>query len=628
MTTEGLPEGSLIRFGAYEFDPTSGELRKAGMAVHLSPQPARVLALLAGRAGQVVTREVIREKIWGSETYVDFEQGLNHCIKQIRTALCDDVGSPRYIQTLPRLGYRFIAEVEVTSPVEAAPPPAGGTPEAAGTSRPRLRWWLVSAVLGVAATAVVLLTGTGRLRERLLASREASRITSIAVLPLENLSGDSQEEYFADGMTEELITALGNIRGLRVISRTSVMRYKGTAKPVPQIGRELNVDAVIEGSVTQSGGRLRLTANLIHAPSDRHLWAGAYDADLKDILALRRELARTIARQVRATLPHEDRPRLAGARTVNPEAHEMYLKGQYHYYKWRREEFQKAIVYFERAIQIDPNYAEAYLGLAKTYGWQWMVDALTPDEAYPKFSAALKRALEIDDTVPEAHYVQAVAAWYFYWNWAQAEAEFKRALELNPNLEEARYEYAWFLSTMGRLAEAVAEAERAVSGDPLSAAANLALGSVYQCAGRLDEALAQLRKTIELEPYDPRCYEFLGVVYRSLGLYDEMVEARRKELTLRGVPAEVVDSMLDAYRSGGFPGYLRWSLQRTRNPYRAAVLQAGLGMKDEAFASLEKAYQAHRWEMVRLNLPEWAPLRSDPRFQELFRRMNFPSQAP
>ncbi len=238
---------------------------------------------------------------------------------------------------------------------------------------------------------------------------------------------------------------------------------------------------------------------------------------------------------------------------------------------------------------------------------------------------ALKRALDIDDKIPEAHYVQGVAAWYFYWNWAQAEAEFKRALEINPNLEEARYEYAWFLSTMGRLPEAVAEAERAVEGDPLSVSANLALGSIYNVAGRLDEALVQLRKTIDLEPNDPRCYEFTAGVYRRLGLYDEMVNARSKELALMGAPADVVDSMLEAYRMGGYPGYLRWSLRRARNPYGAAVLQAQLGMKHEAFANLEKAYQARWWAMVQLKtFADWEPLRSDPRFQELLRRMKFP----
>lgn len=340
---------------------------------------------------------------------------------------------------------------------------------------------------------------------------------------------------------------------------------------------------------------------------------------------MQRELARTVARQVRAALPAEDRARLSAARPLKPEAHEFYLKGQHHYYKWSPPEFVKALNYFERAIEADPDYAQAYLGLAKTYGWQWMMGVLPPKDAYPKFSAALKKALAIDDTLPEAHYVQAVAAWYFYWNWAEAEKEFKLALQLNPNLEEARFEYAWFLSTMGRQAEAVIEAERAVEGDPFSVSANLALGSIYHTAGRLDEALRQIRKTIEIEPNDPRCYDFLGGVYRSLGLFDEAVEAQAKQLALTGVPPETVEAMREAYRAGGFPGFLRWSLARARHPYRAAALEAQLGMKDEAFANLEKAYQEHWWAMVRLNSGlEWTALHGDPRFEDLRRRMNFP----
>lgn len=584
--------------------------------MRLAPQPAQVLALLLARPGELVTRDQIYRDVWGDGTFVDSEQGITHCIKQIRTALGDDADSPRYIQTIPRRGYRFIAPVEdegvsrrlAEMPTRMEPPR-------------RKRWRAVAAAPALAIVAFVFAW---------VWMRQAFRgapppITSIAVLPLENLSGDSAQEYFADGMTEELITELGKVPGLRVISRTSVMRYKRTVKAVPQIGRELNVDALIEGTVTQSAGRVRLTANLLHAPSDRHLWAQSFDRNVGDMLELRRELAHTVARQVRAALPVEDRIRLSAARPLNPEAYDLYLKGQYHYYKWSVPEFEKAVNYFERAIAVDPNYAQAYLGLAKTYGWQWMVGVLPPKEAFPKFNAALGKALAIDDMLPEAHYVQAVAAWYFYWNWAEAEKEFKLALQLNPNLEEARFEYAWFLSSMCRYAEAVTEAQRAVEGDPFSVSANLALGSVYHLAGRLDEALRQIQKTIEIEPNDPRCYEFLGAVYRSLGLQDEVVEAKARQLELEGTPAETVKSMREAYRTGGRPAYLRWLLARARHPYRAAVFQAQLGMKDEAFANLEKAYQEHWYAMVRLKSgPEWAALRGDPRFEDLLRRMNFP----
>ncbi len=485
---KGGPSGrALIRFAAFELDLDSGELRKSGVLIHLPPQPLKVLALLASHAGQLLTREEIRQQVWGDETFVDFEQGLNHCIKQIRTALGDDAEAPRYIQTLPRRGYRFIA------PVEDGAAPA--------SSRP---WKAAVALLAAIGAAVVLILNVAGLRDRLLPGPAPPRIASIAVLPLENLSHDPEQEYFADGMTEELITTLGKISALRVISRTSVMRYKRTSKPVPQIGRELNVDAVIEGTLLRSGGRVRITANLLHAPTDRHLWAESYERDLGDVLTLQRELARTVAKEIRATVSLEEQARMARSRPLHPEAHELYLKGQYHYYKWRQEEFKKAIAYFEKAVAVDPDYAQAYVGLAKTYGWQWILGSLPPKEAYPKFGAALKRALQIDDTLPEAHYVLAVSAWYFYWNWAQAEAEFKRALALNPNLEEARFEYGWFLTSMGRHKEGIAEARRAVEGDPLSFSANLALGSNYHGARHYDQAIAQYLRTVELDPNDPR----------------------------------------------------------------------------------------------------------------------------
>lgn len=619
-----------LSFGVFELDPESGELRKSGVLIHLPPQPVKILAFLASHPGQLITREEIRQHVWGSETFVDAEQGLNHCIKQIRTALGDDAEAALYIQTLPRRGYRFIAPVSgglAPEPPAAAEgrPEESGT-EAAGKHRGRLRPWMLAVPLVAAiGAAILLIFNAPDLLDRLRPKPAPPRIESIAVLPLVNLSRDPEQEYLADGMTEELITALGQISALRVISRTSVMRYKGSKKPLPEIARELNVDAVVEGTLSRSGGHVHVTANLLHGPTDRHLWAQSYERDPDDVLLLQREIARTIVREIRATLPPKEQAHLGRLRPLNPEAHELYLKGQYHYYKWTPPEFEKAVAYFEKAIAADPNYAEAYLGLAKTYGWQWIQGSLQPKDAYPKFSAALKRALEIDDTLPEAHYVLAVSAFYFYWNWGQAEAEFKRALALNPNLEEARFEYAWFLTSMGRFPEGVAEAKRAVESDPLSVSANLALGSTYQSARQYDQAIAQCRKTIELDPNDFRAHEFLAEAYEGLGLHEEAVRAHQKAMTLSGGRPEDVAALGEAYRTSGRTGWLRWTLARTKNPYRLAIIQMRLGNKDEAFRNLEKAYQEHEWQMVQLkSLPAWDPLRSDPRFQELLRRMNFP----
>ncbi|MDZ7638039.1 MAG: winged helix-turn-helix domain-containing protein [Bryobacterales bacterium] len=626
-------EAPHLCFEDFQMDLETGELTRGGIAQPLAPQPAKVLALLAGRAGQLVTRESIRQEVWGNDTFVDFEQGLNNCIKAIRKALDDDPDAPRYIQTVPRRGYRFLAPVERISSAETvvaiADSPPDPIPEAAARRRPTLsrawRWAMgIAALLLIAVVMIALMRGTISLT-RLMPDAAIPHIASIAVLPLENLSNDPEQEFFADGMTEELITTLGRVGSLRVISRTSVMRYKRTQKPVPEIARELNVDAVIEGTVQQVDGRVRVTANLLHGPTDRHLWAERYEQDLDDVLVLQRDIARAVARQVRASVSPAEQEQLALSRPVNHDAHEQYLKGQFHYYMWRAPEFQKALTYYQRAIDIDPDYAEAHLGLARTYGWLWIVGALPPREAYPKFTAALKRGTEIDDGLAEGHYVKAVAAWYFFWNWAEAEAAFKKALELNPNHEEARFEYAWFLSTMGRQDEAIPHAERAVAGDPLSAPANLALGDVYSLAGRFDSALATLQRAAELGPNDPRVYEFLRATYNALGLYDEVVRIEQKAMMMRGAKPEDIEALGNAYRTGGRAGYLQWQLARARHPFQKARLQAHLGMHDEAMANLEECYRQHWWAMVRLYTNrEWDPIRNDPRFQELLRRMKFP----
>jgi TolB-like protein/DNA-binding winged helix-turn-helix (wHTH) protein/Tfp pilus assembly protein PilF len=636
----------LLRFSVFEVDLRTGELRKQGLKVKLHGQPFQVLALLLECPGELVTREEIREKLWPGDTFIDFEHSVNSSIKRLREALGDDPATPRFIETLPRHGYRFIA------PVEGHPPPApsserrgakGDSPPGSGGGQgvvvagaihesPLRRHWAVAVAGGLVAAVVAVLfaLNIAGLRERVLRAVGAVRepplqIQSIAVLPFENLSHDPGQEYFADGMTEELITNLGKISALRVISRTSVMQYKGTKKPLPQIARELNVDAIVEGTVQRSENRVRITANLLHAPTDRHLWAETYERDLPDVLALQSEVGQAIAREVQVRLTPEENARLVHARPVNPVAYELYLQGQYHYYKWRPDEFQKAIAYFQKAIEADPKWAPAYAGLADSYGWLWMEGSLPPQEVLPRFNAALRTALEIDDTLPEVRYTLAVSAFYYRWNWGEAEREFKRALALNPNLVEARYEYAWYLTSMGRFAEGLTEAKRAVERDPLSVTANLALGSMYSMARQYNQAIPQLRHTIELEPNDPRGYGFLGSAYEQMGMYEEAVTARQKAMTLSGAQPEEVASLGRAYSQSGYKGYLRWDLGRLTDPYFTAIVHTRLGHKDNAFVSLEKAYKQHHWAMNQLKvLPAWDPLRSDPRFQDLLRRMNFP----
>ena len=656
-----------IHFSVFEVDLRTGELRKQGLKVKLHGQPFQVLAMLLERPGELVSREEIREKLWPQDTFIDFEHSVNSSIKRLREALGDDAATPRFIETLPRHGYRFIAPVETLSrndiPKEngeaetafVSPPPASQTGRPAGPGEAvetaaglatkitaantvatagRLgvllrKHWMAATITGAPIVAVTILIGLNLLgiRDRLL-PRAVPKIESIAVLPLENLSHDPEQEYFADGMTEELITDLGKIGALRVISRTSVMRYKGTKKPLPEIARELNVDALVEGTVLRSGDRVRVTVNLLHARTDRHLWAETYERNTRDVISLQDEVAQSVAREIKIALSPAESSRLATVRKVKPEAYELYLKGRYHYFKWTPEDFRKAIDYFQKAIEADPGWAPPYAGLATSYGWLWIDGGVPAQEALPQFNAALNTALAIDDADPEVRYALAVSAFYYRWDWEEADREFQRALVLDPNLVEARFEYAWFLSSMGRHPEALIQAQSAVDRDPLSVSANLALGSVYSMAHQDDRAIAQLRHTAELDREDFRVHIFLASVYQAKQMYEDAIREFQIAMTLRGVPPEKLAGLERAYQQSGSEGYWKWQLseaQQKHAPFEIALNYVQLGNASQAVAWLGKAYQQHDWRMVQLYADRaWDPVRSDPRFQDLLRRMNFP----
>ena len=659
-----------VHFGVFDVDLHTGELRRQGLKVKLHGQPFQVLAALLERPGELVTREEIREKLWPEDTFIDFEHSVNTSIKRLREALGDDAATPRFIETLPRHGYRFIAPVETLArnhipngngeaeTTFASQPPTsetrqhagsgelGGAPAgsstkfadtdsiaAEGIRRQRVsKRWVAAALVGVAVVVVAILIGLNvfSLRDLLLPrTSPVPEIKSIAVLPMENLSRDPEQEYFADGMTEELITTLGRIGALRVISRTSVMRYKGTKKPLPEIAKELNVDALVEGTVLRSGNRVRVTANLLHASTDRHLWAETYERDFRDVISLQDEVAQAVARQIKVALSPAEATKLATARKVKPEAYEFYLKGRYHYYKWTPDDFRKAIEYFQKAIDTDADWASPYAGLATSYGWLWIEGGVPAQEALPRFNAALKTALAIDDTDPEVRYALAASAFYYRWDWEEADREFQRALTLDPNLVEARFEFAWFLSAMGRYSEALTQAQSAVDRDPLSVSANLALGSIYSEARQDDRAIAQLQRTAELEPDDLRAHIFLAGIYEQKQMYEEAISELQKATASQGAPLEKRDSLERTYQKSGSKGYWEWRLseaKRRSSPYEIATFYARLGNASEAVAWLEKSYQQHDWHMVQLKiLRVWDPLRSDPRFQDLLRRMNFPS---
>ncbi|UCF79178.1 MAG: protein kinase [Candidatus Eiseniibacteriota bacterium] len=455
-------------------------------------------------------------------------------------------------------------------------------------------------------------------------------VDSIAVLPLENLSGDPEQEYFADGMTEALITELSKIGAVRIISRTSVMRYRDTDKPLAEIARELGVDAVVEGSVLRVGERVRITAQLIGAVPERHLWADNYDRDLTDVLILSSEVAQAIAQEIRIALTPQEQAQLAGVISIDPEAYDLYLKGMHHYEKWTTEGWKKAIEYFQKVIEVEPNYARAYDGLADCYLWLAYSGVLSQEEAVSKANPFLRRALEIDETLAEAHETLGGIKHYFDWDFLGAEAGYRRAIEFNPSLVEARIELAVLLSDMTRFEEAEAEAKRALRLDPLSLPANRTMGYVYLWAHRYDEAIAHYRQMAELYPDMSTVHRGLARSYAHMGKFDEAVRTRQEAAVLSGDTPERVEALAIAYNELGPRGYWLWCLEtyeglQDRYPAVTSMYYAKLGETDKALALLEKAYEKHDMEMHTLKSnPYWDPLRDDPRFQDLLRRMNFP----
>ena len=529
---------SVVRFGTYEIALHSGELRKAGVRIRVQQQPLRLLEILLEHPGEVVTREELRSRIWPNENFGDFDQAVNVAIAKLRGALGDSADNPRYIETLPRRGYRFIADVAVVNrPIDKMEFVHAGASsgkedraphEVAGkAAHKRLPWQHAWKTLGLALVLLILIVWIFRWRSRppgnILSS---SSVRSLAVLPLENLSSNS-EDYFADGMTDELITDLAQISALRVISRTSVMPYKGVRKPLPQIARELNVDAVVEGTVLRSGKQVRITAQLIRAPADKHLWAESYEGDVSDTLALQKKVARAIVEQIRIKLTPQEDAVLENVKVVNPEAYENYLKGRYFWNKRTADGLKKATYYFNRAIEGDPNYSLPYTGLADIHQLS----------DHPQLAREeVQKALDLDDQLPEAHNSLARLLYLFNRDWEGADREFKRALELDHNYAPAHHWYSMYLAVEGRKEQALAEAQKASELDPLSPVVGANLAKILQEAGQNDKAIEQAKKTLDLEPDSAVTHAVLGVVYQDKRMYAEAITEYKRALQLGGPP--------------------------------------------------------------------------------------------
>ena len=582
--------------------------------------------MLIERSGEVVTREEIRNKLWPDGTIVEFEHSVNSAVNRLREALGDSPRRPRYIETLPRFGYRFLGAVDIAEPAAVtALLPADAPPQPEKPTQPLVR----RLHPGIVAIAAVVIAAAGAVSWTLIEHNAAAvpPIRSIAVLPLVNLSDNDEQEYFADGMTEELITELSQIEAWKVISRTSVMRYKGSQKSLPEIARDLGVSGIVEGTVVRAGDRVRVTAQLIHAGTDTHLWSGSFDSELRDVLALQRNIAGAIARELRVRASSGTPVPVSRRRPVVPEAYEEYLKGRYFL---DRSAYSKAALHFEQATLKDPKFALAHALFAEADGMQTFGRDLSPSA---KAVTAMETALALDETLAEAHMIAGDEKFYARWKWEEGEAEFRRAAELDRGSVNAAAHYASCLHALGRWDAALAEFKRALELDPVSPRLNVNFLALLVDTHRYEQALEQFRKALELDPNNPAAYSWAGLAYELRGLDADATAVYIKADALAGGSAEEVQSLKCAADTGGVRGYWRKRLEMLQErakreripPYDFASLYVHTGENGRAIDMLEAAYQQHaaRLPWIRARAV-WQQLRSDPRYQSLLRRMHFP----
>jgi len=648
---------TIYRFADFEVDVRARQIRKHGTKLKLHGQPFQMLLMLLEPAGEVVSREQMQEKLWPADTFVDFEHSLNTAIKRLRQALNDSATEPRFIETLPRVGYRFISPVTASEEsygdtpaiLLQTPSPVSGIPGTAPlTSSPRrtFAWFLGLAIAAVAVVGLAIGFNVGKTRDRLsgifrssknnaaLSATAKKARRSVAVLPLQNLSADASQTYFADGMTDELTTDLAQFADLRVISRTSASHYRDGSKTAPQIGKELGVDALVEGSVERVGDRVRIRAQLIDCATDRHLWARSYDRDMRDVLSMQTEAAREIAEQVRGSVsPPQLTSRPANAAPVNPDAYEAYLKGRYFWNKRTPDGLNKSIGYFEEAIAKDPSFAAAYAGLADAYSLLGS-DVLPADVANSKARANASKAIELDPNIAEGHAALALMEFYYDWNWKESEQEFRRAIELNPNYATAHQWYGYFLTAMLRFPEAVEQAEAAQQIDPLSLSINTTLASRYRHAGRMDDAIRLDQRTLEMDPNFVPAHFSLGAVYEDQASWQQALDEYKKVIELSPDDPTALAAIGYVYGRAGqkaeahkiISQLTEISKKHYVSSFEFAAIFAGLEDANNAFLWLEKAYQKRESQMPFVQSDErFNSLHSDPRYQSLVRRLGLPS---
>ena len=583
----------------------------------------QVLLVLLERSGGIVTREELQRLLWHDDVFVDFDHGLNKSVQKIREALRDAPESPRYIETIPRVGYRFIApvaEVAAVGPMRAdevasAESNSGSTPERSSAARGVKRAWVWVVVAGCVAMAIMAGVWFAARRKA-----TAAPIRSLAVLPLENLSGDPSQRYFADGMTDELTTMLVRDSTLRIISRTSVMQYRGVHKPLPEIARALNVDSIVEGSVSRTGDHVHMTLQLIRAEPEAHLWAESYDRGTNDVAALPDEAARAIALRLNSASPQRS------ARYVSPEAHDAYLRGRYFWWVGKNEEAGK---YFRQAVEIQPDYALGWSGLAEYYGTSAMDGESDPREALPELEAAARKALELDDSLPQPHADLAAALLLNHWDGAGALREITRATELDPQSWEAYHLHAKILCALGRNDEAIAIQKQSTAINPFVHPG--AMAEIYLCTRHFEEAIRDGRMRLADFPVAADILDDLAYSYHWIGKDKEATEMLARELAAEG-DSSLATAVRRAFASGGYPAVIRVRLaaqekkaQTARvSTFILAELHGMLGEREKTLALLEQGV-SERDPLLTFQMqpdPAFDFLHGEPRYRALIQQMN------
>jgi TolB-like protein/DNA-binding winged helix-turn-helix (wHTH) protein len=631
---------TIFEFGEFSLDCDRFELCRAGRSLKLERKPMELLILLATREGDLVTRAEIAERLWGNEVFVDTEHGINTAIRKIRQTLRDDPDQPRFVQTVMGKGYRFIGPIsEVQPPLPAIQPESAApgaidvattipTPQSSisetgvPSHRPRLRSWLLIGASAVAVCCIMALTLRAHWSREHSARAAASNIQSIAVLPLDNLSGDPAQNYFADGMTDELTTMLAKNSTLHVTSRTSVMQYKGAHRPLREIAQALGVDGILEGSVEHADGKVHMTIQLIQASTDTHLWADSYERDANDVVTLPAEAAQAIAKRLNSAAPLPK-----SARYVSPEAHDAYLHGRY---LWFSGQYDKSAEYFRKATELQPDYAEGWAGLADYYGGGTVGGQLDPRKTLPIMDAAARKAVALDDSLPQAHLSLAATYWLHNWDLARADREVLRAIELDPKFAEAHHLRAKILGALNRHQEAIAEQKIATELDPFARPFALALS--YALARQYDAAITDGLQRLESTPNDATLHGVLSWAYRCKGMHKEAVQMLGPYFLLQGDKSSA-ESVRQAFEQGGYKAVVRWEISDTErkstkqyvSPVDLALHHAQLGQREKTLALLEEGYRQHSPYMLDIqNDPAYDFLHNDERYRSIIRKIGLP----